>query len=250
MKAKKKIVVLTLVAVFMGNFCTVGLCMEEQTKKSIYLPETSWVIPKIEEQFGKIYKGKQNWNKEVSLGYSCIDHKVAEVEANPIKVFASTQKVSLRIPITFNFADGEEVDIGDLFLSMVITFDKPIDNIKHVMIQDHVSEELKYHIEVINPSSRDCKEEIEKMATKETDDAKAQEIGLANNVDIEIFPVSMGTYTWGYALIAPNKNPLFWCRQGVDTYEEDKFYELKEVLNSYWKYVEKQEESYVRSSWV
>ena len=227
----KKVVITLLSLGMLANFSLIGHCaITQEAKDSLYLPNNSWVLNKLEEKLtGTAYHPVENWKDKVSIGYACVDSGAPNPETIP-SVLKTSGTIGVAIPL-----DAAQEELGMDLLFAGIEFEK--------------SFEIEDIVEVLNDTEQptaggDCKVSIYNSGSGgDTYDAEITAMGKEQaNIGAEdftfdnqtkIYLAHMGDYTYGYILKDQNDKKLFWCCKAVNEFEKGKFYKLADVLNAY-----------------
>jgi hypothetical protein len=239
---KKFLTVLVSACISFGCFSITGSCITTQAKESVYLPESSWVIAIMEAKLtAEGYAGGTDWKKKIVMGHSCVVEKIFEDDiTDPKTTFEKANVVKLSVPVQENpFTTATN-------LSVEVKFEQPID--VETIMKSQTAPAIAYKIKLLNLApSGECEGEIGEIESKE---ANATAKGFVFDEKTKIYSAKIGTYSWGYILVDSNQKVLFWCCHEAGEYKKENFYNLKDVLNSYWKSMEKLKELQSTSSWV
>ena len=207
----------------------------QETKNSIYLPQDSWIIAKLQEKIDAThYVPADGWKERVSVGYTCMDSGAPDVEKMN-SVLQNNRGVGLFIPLQ------KEKEWPAMELYAGVEFEKPYeiaDIIKAVSATNQPTEGGNCKVDLYNSGSSwgVYDREIEAM---EREQVSISQTDFIFNEATKIYQVNMDTYTYGYILEDKDGKKLFWCCKAANEFETGKFYKLADVLNAYKEYKEK-----------
>jgi hypothetical protein len=229
---------------FMAGVVSVGMlfsvgafgvrAIDNEAKKSVYLPSTSWVIsvlgPMLTPANG--YNTAAGWEEKVIVAYGCVDSGAPD--SAEMSSVLKKKTVGLTVPM------ADEPLIGPAALSVTVEFKDEQEDIKTVMTGTQAPAEAEYSVRLLNlGSAGHYEKEIEKM-TEEQVHVLVTDFTFDNQV--EICSAGMDVYTWGYVLEDKDKKKLFWCCHEVGPFEGGKFHPLNEVLDAYKRYKKNRKE--------
>ena len=228
----KKLVV-TLIAtgvLSVVNGAVVGFGLPESAKNSVYLPNNSWVIDKLQGKFAARpgYNPVESWKDNVMVTYECVDSGTPEEAGDISAIFKKTKTVGLSVPME------DEPFVGPMASSVEVKFKEAIVNIRAKMVETTAQPAESCDLELLNLGSDGAyKKEMEKMALEEVT-VPASEFTFDN--ETKVYSAGMDTYTWGYILEDKDGKRLFWCCHEVGEFKEGKFRKLADVLEGYKKF--------------
>jgi hypothetical protein len=226
----RKFIVSLVVAEILSVMSAIGsFGLDAAAKKSIYLPNNSWVISKLEAKLQELsYSPAEGWKDSVVASYDCVDSMVPEADGEVSTIFKKTNTIGLYVSMK------NDPFLGTAVLSVEVKFKKPVDDIVTKIKASEAPAAEEYELKISNLGSGGlCERELGKMEEKEAD-VLAQDFTF--DAQTKVYSAGMGSYTQGFVLVDKNNKKMFWCCKEVGKFKEGEFYKLNDVLDGYKKY--------------